>query len=101
VSVAASIPALAEKPKQRYCCPNCKSPDGLWEGVDVPGWRSLSAELEVVDGSSNRDVEWWEATATGEYGCGECEWHGWRKDLELVVEGEPVPSVHPDQQTLL
>lgn len=42
-----------------YQCPQCGRSDGLWEGVDVPGWRTVNEKLEPVrSGSPDRDIDW-------------------------------------------
>jgi hypothetical protein len=46
----------------------------------------------------NEDVDWLNAVTTGEYGCGECQWEGMRRELEaLGIDGEPLPVIHPGQ----
>lgn len=85
----------------KYRCPGCGRNDGLFEKVVVPGWRSVDEELNPIDGSTHRDVEWSNVYSEDRYGCGECEWEGDMDDLQsLGIDGEPLPLVHQDQLTI-
>jgi len=79
-----------------YSCPNCRRDDGLWEAVEVPGWRSIDAHGNPT--RLQREVDWSYAEPTAEVGCAECSWEGLRS--ELLRDGVPLPSVHPRQQRL-
>jgi hypothetical protein len=84
---------------QRYLCPKCHSSNGLWEGVEVPGWRSIDEHLQPSGQSIlDRGTDWTSVTQTGEVGCGECGWEGLRRDLlKIGFDGEPLPVLHPQQ----
>lgn len=78
-----------------YRCPRCQRQDGLWQAVDVPGWRAVDAHLAPM---SPQGIDWYAATPNGGFGCGECEWEGLKSDLErLGTDGEPLPAIHPRQ----
>lgn len=84
----------------RHRCPNCKSSEHLWEGVLVEGWRAIDAELNPSSDHGVNDFDWRYADPTGNVGC-MCGWEGVKSSLEaLGVDGEPLPAIHPDQQTL-
>jgi len=81
-----------------YRCPECKSSDGLYEEVQVPGWRSVDEHLQPT---GDRDVEWHDAEPFGNYGCS-CGFGPYLigRFEKIGVDGEPLPVVHPDQITL-
>jgi hypothetical protein len=90
-------------------CPSCFVTTGLWEVIEVPGWRSVSGcvrEGERViaardDGYSERETDWRDATSSGMGGCAECSWEGRLKDLvQLDGDGEPVKAALPGQEAL-
>lgn len=83
-----------------YQCPRCGSPDGLWEGVEIPGWRSVNSDLSTLAGGfMDREADWTGAESTGEYGCGECGWEGFKSGLAPLITEED--TIHPEQQRLL
>lgn len=89
-------------------CPNCASPDGLWEGVEVPGWRSIRITIEdgkrtpvEPGGFGDREAFWAQARPDGTIGCGECSWEGTLKELiQLDNDGNEVVPPNPDQLTI-
>lgn len=87
----------------RYRCPKCERDDCLWRGVDVPGWQSVDAHLEPARiGAPDREAHWERALPDGDYGCSDCGWEGRKQELiELGTDGEPLPAVHPRQESLL
>lgn len=90
--------AATNTPTPQHACPKCKSTDSLHEEVLVTGWRSIDSRLNP-DGLS-RDVDWGDVDHNG-YGC-TCGWSGGKSSLvKLGIDGEPLPEIHPDQQTLI
>lgn len=83
-----------------YTCPSCGRHEGLWESVEVPGWRAIGADGKPLGhyGSIDREADWENARPDGDVGCGECSWEGHRRDL--LVDGKPLPAIHPAQRQL-
>lgn len=91
---------MTDTAERSHRCPSCKKDDGLWEGVTVPGWRSIDAHLTPATSSGDRDTDWSNAERDGTVGCS-CGWEGTREGLEVVgLDGEPLPAVHPNQLEL-
>lgn len=85
---------MAPEPRPRYRCPQCHESDGLWEGVDVPGWRGIDEQLQP---HGQRDEDWTFAEPNGDLGC-RCGWEGSVSGLErLGIDGEPLTPVHRNQ----
>lgn len=97
-----------------YQCPQCGRSDGLWEGVDVPGWRTVNEKLEPVrSGSPDRDIDWDRAEGDGDYGCSHCNWEGRKSfgenyvvhpptlvELDIGIDGQPLPLIADGQERL-
>lgn len=83
----------------RVRCPSCHRDTALWRGVEVPGWQAIKPDLEPT---SEKDIDWTQATPDGVYGCGECQWEGGKGDLERVseIDGERLPTVARGQDAL-
>jgi hypothetical protein len=83
-----------------YTCPACGKHEGLWEGVEIPGWRAIGADGKPCSTpyGNTREADWCNAQPDGDVGCGECSWEGHRRDL--LVDGKPLPAIHPAQQRL-
>lgn len=79
-------------------CPSCRESTGLWEEVEVLGWRGID---EHGHPSGDRDIDWGTAESLGAVGCS-CGWEGFRNNLEFVlgVDGEPLPDQIPGQLDL-
>lgn len=85
-----------------YACPKCGSKEGLWEGVEIAGWRSVNSQLKPIGSGMDREAMWDNAVPDGTVGCGECDWEGWVRDLVKTdqVTGEHVPEPIPGQMKL-
>lgn len=82
--------------EKRHACPKCGRDDGLYRRMEVPGWQRVDPFLKKTGGIETEDFD---AEPTGEYGCGECQWEGFK--LETVgLDGEPLPFIHPNQLTI-
>ena len=99
-----------------YRCPECKSPHGLWENIDVHGWRTITVtpdddqnpNIESFMGSGDWGWEEQDVYPTGSGGCGECTWTGRIPgDLEFYAtkrigwDGKPIRKPMPGQLDLM
>lgn len=86
----------------RYRCPACHNvTEGLWRGVTLEGWQAVDQHLKP-EGTGYLDCEanWDTVESDGQFGCA-CGWEGTKRDLERIgLDGEPLPTVHPQQQTI-
>lgn len=89
---------MDETAQQSYCCPECKDGDHLWEEVMASGWRGIDTHLKPTH---ERDTDWSIIDTMVNVGCSACDWRGQRRMLVVLgVDGEPLPEIHPLQQTL-
>lgn len=64
-------------------CPECGHDDQLVELVEVPGWRNIDSDGEVLKGSLNREIEWDDAAPTGELQCDWCNKQAFKRIFEV------------------
>lgn len=75
-------------------CPRCHESDGLWQEVTVDGWRAIDAYLKPTGTVESMG----HVISVEQQGGCSCGWEGSFRDLEIVgIDGEPLPTVHPDQ----
>lgn len=69
-----------------YRCPDCKADVSLYEIVEGTGWREVNPDGSV--GRRAEEMGYEGVEPTGEIGCGECDWKGYRggpHDFEKIT----------------
>lgn len=85
--------------ERRHVCPKCQRGNYLWQTVMVSGYITVDEYLKQI-GIPDADGVYWDDQ--DEFGCSECDWRGFERDLvQMGIDDEPLPYIHPEQMFIV